>query len=86
MSVVHEGVVRTRALIGDIDGDVLSAVADGERRLVSSYDDALEKLAGSKESLSRDTFVQAHELIVRHRAEIEQTVADLHARERSLGD
>ena len=84
MSMVHEGVVRTRALIGDIDGDVLSAVADGERRLVSSYDDVLEKLVGSRESLPRDTYDQAHELVVRHRAEIEQVVADLHIRKRSL--
>ncbi|WP_161785010.1 DUF2383 domain-containing protein [Hoeflea sp. BAL378] len=86
MSAVHEGVVRTRAFFTDIDGDVLPAVADGERRIVSSYDDALETLADNMKSLPRDTFDQAHTLLIKHRAEIEEVVRKVDSRHHVLED
>ena len=86
MSAVHEGVVRTRAFFTDIDGDVLPAVADGERRIVSSYDDALETLANNMKSLPRDTFDQAHTLLIKHRTEIEEIVRTVDTRHHVLED
>lgn len=86
MSTVHEGVVRTRAFFTDIDEDVLPAVVDGERRIVSSYDDALEALAKNMESLPRATFDGAHGLLMKHRSEIEDVIRRLGARHRALED
>ena len=84
MSTVHEGVVRTRALFTDLDEDVLPAVSDGERRIVSSYDDAIETLANNMKSMPRDTFDAAHTLLIRHRTEIEDIVRRIDARHREL--
>lgn len=84
MSTVHEGVVRTRAFFTDIDEDVLPAVADGERRIISSYDDALETLAKNMDWLPRGTFDDAHTLLIRHRTEIEELIRRLGARHRAL--
>ncbi|MBC7282014.1 DUF2383 domain-containing protein [Hoeflea sp.] len=86
MSAVHEGVVRTRAFFTDIDGDVLPAVVDGERRIVSSYDDALEMLAKNMESLPRATFDAAHAVLMKHRSEIEDIVRRLGERHHALED
>ena len=86
MSTVHEGVVRVRAFFTDIDEDTLPTVSGGERRIVSSYDDALEKLADNMESLPRATFDAAHGLLMKHRSEIEELVHRLDARHRALAD
>lgn len=84
MSVVHEGVVRTRSLFTDIDGDILPAVADGERRIVSSYDDALEKLAKHIDEIPTGAFDAMHTLLTTHRGEIEDVIRDLKARHETL--
>jgi len=86
MSTVHEGVVRTRAFFTDIDGDVLPAVIDGERRIVSSYDDALERLAENMESIPRSLFDAAHAVLMKHRSEIEDVVRRLGTRHHALED
>jgi hypothetical protein len=86
MSLVHEGVVRTRSLFTDIDGDILPAVADGERRIVSSYDDALEKLAKHMDELPTGTFDTTHTMLTTHRGEIEEVIRDLKARHEMLDD
>ena len=86
MSTVHEGVVRTRAFFTDLDEDVLPAVVDGERRIVSSYDDALERLAKNMEGLPQGLFDAAHALLLKHRAEIEDVVRRLDARHHALED
>ncbi|WP_422370877.1 DUF2383 domain-containing protein [Hoeflea sp.] len=84
MSAVHEGVVRARSLFTDIDEGVLPAVADGERRLVSSYDDALEQLAEHMDELPRGIFDGMHTILTVHRGQIEETVNRLVVKHRAL--
>lgn len=84
MSAVHEGVVRTRSLLTGIDETVLPAVADGQRRLVSSYDDALEQLAKHMDELPSDIFDEIHTILTVHRGQIEETVSRLAIKHRAL--
>ncbi|OCW56943.1 DUF2383 domain-containing protein [Hoeflea olei] len=84
MSTVHEGVVRTRAFFTDIDEDVLPSVADGERWLVSSYDDALEALAKHTQALPAATFDAAHTLLIKHRSELEDLIRGIETRHRAM--
>ena len=86
MSTVQKGVVRARAFFTDIDGDVLPAVIDGERRIVSSYDDALETLAENMESTPPGLFDATHAVLMKHRSEIEDVVRRLGARHNALED
>ncbi|MDP2121876.1 MAG: DUF2383 domain-containing protein [Hoeflea sp.] len=86
MSTVHEGVVRTRAFFTDLDGDVLPAVVDGERRIVSSYDDAIEALAKNRDSVPAGVFDAAQALLLKHRSEIEDVIRRLDARHHALED
>lgn len=84
MSAVHEGVVRARSFFTDIDKGVLPAVADGQRRLVSSYDDALEQLAKRMDELPRDMFDGIHTILTVHRGQLEDTVNRLAVKHRAL--
>ncbi|WP_394690596.1 DUF2383 domain-containing protein [Hoeflea sp.] len=84
MSLVHEGVVRTRALFTDIDGDILPAVADGERRILSCYDDVLENLVKKIDQIPAGTFDSMHTLLLTHRGEIENLIRDQEARHEML--
>lgn len=44
MGLVHEAVATTRDWFGGLDDSALSAILDGEDRLVESYDDAIAGL------------------------------------------
>jgi hypothetical protein len=78
--------VRAAAVFEDTEGDLLPAVAEGERQLVSSYDDALEKLEEHKVHVSSDTFDAAQALLVAHRLELEDIVRTISSRHRALDD
>lgn len=45
MADVHKAVVGLRDLFDDLDRDLLPALVNGEKRIVSNYDDALEAVA-----------------------------------------
>lgn len=42
MSIVHEGMARLRDMFGDVDRDLAPQIADGERKVLEAYNDALE--------------------------------------------
>jgi len=47
MSEVHKAAVKMRDLFSDLDQDVLKAVGDGEKSVLSTYDSALEQVPDS---------------------------------------
>lgn len=47
MTLVHKTIMDVRALFNGLDASVLPGLIDGEKRNVSTYDDALKKAQGS---------------------------------------
>ncbi|WP_420410160.1 DUF2383 domain-containing protein [Hoeflea sp.] len=84
MSAVHEGVVRARSLVTGIDEGVLPAVADGQRRLVAFYDDAIEQLARHMDELPRDTFDRMHTILTVHRGQLEEATSRIANKHRAF--
>lgn len=68
LTTVHRAVISIRSLFGDLDENILAGLIDGEKRILSYYDEAIEHF-------ERDTPVYSS--LATQRISLAKKVADL---------
>ncbi len=73
MTMVHRTVISFQSLFGDLNERIIPGLIDGEKRIVSTYDDTLRSASS----------IPTGQLVKRQRADVVEIIADMERRSKS---